>query len=678
MASKDDPTGKSTATLREQAEGLLRASPQELARIPSSDLPELVHELQVYHAEIEIQNEELRDAQIDLAEARDRYSNLFEFAPVAYFTVDRDGRVTNANLTAAALLGVDRGRLLEARFSDFVAREAQDTWYRHRRAVFAGDSKQTCELAILTAGGTRLVADLESVPYGSEPDRECRTAAIDVTGLHDARAALRQNERRLRRLLDAIPHGVYEIDTAGRITFANPAFSLLTGETVDDLIGVSVFDLAADADESRERARYFARILRDQPPPTPYPGKVRTADGDIFDVEIAWDYERNEDGEVTGYINIVTDVTARNRAEQDLRGLNEALEQRVADRTAELGRTLHEFRTLADNVPALFSYVDSSLRYTYVNRKYAEIFERPASSIIGEKVETIVDGAWYAQVEPYIKKALQGEKNRHQIKIESPAGPLHLDVTRVPDFNASGKVIGFFTLAHDVTELTETRAMLTEQSARLRELMGRLIDTQERQARLIARDLHDVFGQQLASVNLELARIERDMGSQRHGTDGLKAVRDRIGQLGDDLQKLSRQLHPAILSDLGLAAALKRECALFSEQHGVPVRFSGEADLTGLAEESSLALYRIAQEALRNIGRHASAREVTVTLVRDRRDVVLTVVDAGDGFDLKYARRKGGLGLVSMEERALLVGGALKIESEPGRLTTVEARIPIA
>jgi signal transduction histidine kinase len=159
-------------------------------------------------------------------------------------------------------------------------------------------------------------------------------------------------------------------------------------------------------------------------------------------------------------------------------------------------------------------------------------------------------------------------------------------------------------------------------------------------------------------------------------TNRLADIGKKISQLADGIHRASRQLHPAILEELGLETALREECENLSTQLGIPVSFEVEKVPGSLADEVSLCLYRVAQESFRNIAKHAKAGPVRVRLTGVPAGVRLRIEDSGNGFDLEDARRKGGLGLISMEERVRLVHGKLTIHSEPGKGTTVEVFVP--
>lgn len=190
-----------------------------------------------------------------------------------------------------------------------------------------------------------------------------------------------------------------------------------------------------------------------------------------------------------------------------------------------------------------------------------------------------------------------------------------------------------------------------------RRLAGQLIAAQEEERRRIARELHDDFSQRLAA-----AAIAAGQGQQ-------ETVRERIGELASELHTLSRRLHPAMLEDLGLEAAIAAECRASFERGGPPVDFTVDGPLPETNAEVNLTLYRVVQESLRNVARHANAQQVTVRLG----PYAIAIADDGDGFD--PAAHAPGLGLASMEERVRLLGGSWSLSSAPGQGTRIEVRM---
>ena len=205
---------------------------------------------------------------------------------------------------------------------------------------------------------------------------------------------------------------------------------------------------------------------------------------------------------------------------------------------------------------------------------------------------------------------------------------------------------------------------------------GRRVAVEEEARRRIAREIHDDLGQRLAALGLELRVARRKFpedAPQRHELD---AVSGSLAELAEDLRRLSHDLHPAVLERSGLAEALRDHCAEVERRHGLPVRLSLRA-AGPFPPDLTLGFYRIAQEALANIVRHAGARSVQVTLWTDGGDAHLRVVDDGAGFDPAAARGSGGLGLSSLDERARLLGGRCHVASNPGAGTRIEVAVPM-
>ncbi len=206
---------------------------------------------------------------------------------------------------------------------------------------------------------------------------------------------------------------------------------------------------------------------------------------------------------------------------------------------------------------------------------------------------------------------------------------------------------------------------------------NRLIAGEEKARRRIARQLHDDHCQRLAAVSFELQAVRGQLAEEDPRRSGLDAVSVGLAELGEDLRRLSHDLHPAILERRGLAEALRDGCGEIERRHGLPVRLSLHGDEGPLPPDIALGLYRIAQEALANTVRHAVAWSAHVTLRIAAGEAHLSVADDGAGFDPEEARRTGGLGLASIEERAGLLGGRCRIASAPGAGTAIDVTVPL-
>jgi signal transduction histidine kinase len=221
-------------------------------------------------------------------------------------------------------------------------------------------------------------------------------------------------------------------------------------------------------------------------------------------------------------------------------------------------------------------------------------------------------------------------------------------------------------------DVTERRRIEEE----MRGLSGRLISAQEDERARIASALHDDVTQRLALLAIETGRNESSF-AESASKQFLRSMRKHLEQLSEDVHALCYALHPVILQDLGLSEALRAECERFNSAEALLVDFKAGDFLDDPPRPVALCLYRVAQEALRNIARHSHASSTEVSLRSADGGVQLTVRDNGIGFDPKQKRDRPSLGQASMRERLSLIGGTLHIESAPGRGTTVLAWAPL-
>ena len=222
----------------------------------------------------------------------------------------------------------------------------------------------------------------------------------------------------------------------------------------------------------------------------------------------------------------------------------------------------------------------------------------------------------------------------------------------------------------------ESEAALRGSYGRVRELAGKLITAQELERSRIARDLHDDLSQQLAALSISISKLRRGSSEPSELNDALRALQERTVAVVDHVRDLSHDLHPATLHHVGLVPALRTHCADVARQHSLEVRFSADGALAPLPRDVTVCLYRIVQEGLRNVATHAGVRDASVSLTQTPDLVELTIVDYGRGFDLDGGAARGGLGLLSIEERARLVGGIVKITSTPDRGTALHVKVP--
>jgi signal transduction histidine kinase len=241
------------------------------------------------------------------------------------------------------------------------------------------------------------------------------------------------------------------------------------------------------------------------------------------------------------------------------------------------------------------------------------------------------------------------------------------------------------SIVRDVTDqqraalaLKESQRKLHQSHTQVRSLLGRLIDVQESERRRISRELHDDLSQKIATLSISISRLKRQLPlTDTRLIAELDDLRHQTNSLTNEIRRLSHQLHPAVLEHLGLVTALESYIGNFKDEEKIDVRLTAEIGDERVPFQTSICIYRVAVEALRNVSRHSGAAAAAISLKRDNGSLELRVSDSGKGFDVDGFRRGGGLGLVSIEERLRLLQGSCEIHSSPEKGTTLVARVPL-
>ena len=256
-----------------------------------------------------------------------------------------------------------------------------------------------------------------------------------------------------------------------------------------------------------------------------------------------------------------------------------------------------------------------------------------------------------------------------------------------PYFKPGGKPDRLMGVSIDITErkkMEETLRMsevnLRNNQKDLQTLAGRLISVKEEELSRLSRELHDDLTQRLAVLAIEAGKLELhflEESSPPESIQKVSKIKEQLIKISEDIHRISRQLHPTILDDLGLVRAIEAECKALSKREGIEIIFTSEDVPDRLPTDVPLCLYRIVQEGLNNCICHSGTKSCKVILKGSEDKVSLTVKDFGRGFDPVAVRDKPGLGLSSMRERVQLVGGNFKVDSQPGRGTSVHVNIPL-
>ncbi len=364
--------------------------------------------------------------------------------------------------------------------------------------------------------------------------------------------------------------------------------------------------------------------------------------------------------------------------------------------------------------PVGLCYFDTNLKYRYINEWLARINGLPVVAHLGKTIDELLkevaDG-----VVPQLRHVLQtGEPIiEGTVEAETPAHPgeqRHYMHNFYPDTRQDGTVSGVSCVVQDITdrqraeealreahEQLEARVQDRTQDLRLvnealkaqekelrknaesmRKLTGKLIAAQDDERRRIARELHDDLTQNLAALANDVGKLEqRAEAAEGTDIDGLLKIKERIMELSENVHSLSRQLHPSIVEDLGIADALRSLCEELERNEGVRIDCAVGGVPADISKGHALCIYRVAQEALRNVVKHSRATQTQVHLHSKRGTLQLIVRDDGIGFNMNKEKNRIGLGLHSIEERVWLAGGTLRVETGPGDGTVISVSIPL-
>ena len=224
--------------------------------------------------------------------------------------------------------------------------------------------------------------------------------------------------------------------------------------------------------------------------------------------------------------------------------------------------------------------------------------------------------------------------------------------------------------------LEQNQALLQQHQVEIRALNEQLIKKQEAERMRIAGELHDGILQQITSLTLRLGKVRNQMPPDSEAKVTVAALQQQLIQIGTDIRHVSHELHPALLQESGLPAALCAYCEEFSNVRGLLVSCEAEPSVGEMSPGAALCLYRIAQEALGNAAKYSKAKKVEVRLSRADDRVRLSVSDDGVGCDAGQIGKSGGLGVINMRERVLQLNGTFEFDSEPGQGTTVRVTVP--
>jgi two-component system sensor histidine kinase UhpB len=463
-----------------------------------------------------------------------------------------------------------------------------------------------------------------------------------------------------RRMAESASDLIAVLDPRGRRVYANPALMRLLG-AAGSLVGTESFQDVHPEDRGRIE-KLFAQTVAD--------GIGRRAEyrfllpgGEVRHFESQGNTIPGADGRVKLVVVMSRDVTERRRIEDDLRAREVQLQE--AQAVGNLGSWELDLRS------GRIWWSDQLRRIFGVDERHVPTLESHLASVHPEDRAALDEASRAALA--------SGRVYDKPYRILRPDGG-----TRVifnsgrMERDADGRPARLLGVCMDITDKTWIERRARSVADRLRSVSRRLVEVQEAERRLLARELHDRVGQSLTALGLNLRVIASELGTESGQAvmarmeDCMRLVEDTVGAMRD----VMGELRPQALDDYGLLAALRSHVAAFSARTGIHVAVQGAGEPGGVPKDAELALFRIAQEALNNVAKHSRATAVKVAFDCDGGEAVLALSDDGIGFDPAQDAARAGWGLVIMRERAESIGASFELDAAPGRGVRIAVRCP--
>lgn len=597
------------------------------------------------------------DEQLRTSEARLR--TVIESIPFDLFLIGRDGRYEMQNPTSRKRWG----EVIGLRPED-VATDAASLalWLDNNRRAFSGEILQG-EVSYKHKGKELHLQNIIAPVYDSGEVRGILIVNIDITERKLIEQTLKESEEKYRLLVENAGAVVNVFDEKGKMLFTNQIGARYLARSPEELVGRLLHELFPKeiADEYVERHK---RVIRTGSPEQ-HEDRVETSKG-VHWFRSILDPVRDKDGRAIAVQVVSHDVTELAQAERALR-----------DRDVRL-------RLMIAQIPAVLWTVDRDLRFTSSMGAGLGALGLSPGQVVGKDLYEYfgTDDPNFPPIAMH-RRSLEGDATTYEAHWDHSVWETHTEPLR----DENGDIIGCLAIALDVTERTLAAAELKESGEKLRALAVKLQKVREEQSTVIAREIHDEIGQPLVGLKYDLSFLQRRLDRADDPAERVELenkIQDMFGQIDAAIgivRSLSTQLRPKMLDDLGLVGAIET----FSQDFGRRAGFQCDVNQYGppdfgsdFGPERSTAVFRIFQEILVNIRRHAGATRVWIEL-RDEDDCfILEVRDNGKGIPRDQLKSLEGLGILGMRERALVFGGTVSIDSEPGKGTRVEVKIPLA
>jgi two-component system, NarL family, sensor histidine kinase UhpB len=655
-------------SLRKWAEQTAIGSVPDLKSLSNEEIQLAFHELEVHQVELRMQNEELLRVQIELETSRDRFSSLYDFAPVGYCTINKKGIILEANATLHRLLHMPERALINTNIQHYIQEQEQDRFYLYHRAAIKGSSTQRCELMMGTAENNRFIAQLESriTPGRSNhlwlvvSDISNSRRAAEFTARYEAvvttLAMLEIERNRYRGLFESVPDGYFVTDDMGIILDVNLAGAALVGSTKEQLVGKAlphyVLPDAQPAFINRMNSILLMHTAGSSNNPDEWEVQIQSGKGAPSTVIVSAVLLHEKTDNEVRIRWLIEDITLKKQTEAALQESDTRFHALFKE--SLIGIRLFDLQgnTITSNgaIQEILGYNGEELR----QMPFTQLTDPLDQKQEEELFRSILSG----EIDRYTIEKRCIRKDRQQVWVHQVVF-LVRDVANAASF--------FVSMTEDISERKQMELELVE-------VKRHLIDAPEAERLMLSQDLHDGPMQDLYGVFYNIKSLEGRLSGEDAEIVSSSAI--TINQVVHILRGFAGQLRPPTLKSYGLEKTIRSHAEQFQEDHPeIFLTLDLMPDGNKLPERVSLALFRIYQQSLANILRHAHATRVNIRLILDDQHVQLGIEDNGAGFEVPSRLvdliRNGHYGLVGSAERAEAIGGTLTIDSQPGRGTTI-------
>jgi PAS domain S-box-containing protein len=480
----------------------------------------------------------------------------------------------------------------------------------------------------------------------------------DLQAMVDQRTRqLQHSEARMRAILHASPLGIGVV-VERQLREVNEAMTTITGYSAEEMLGRSARLLyPSEAEFSRVGEEKYAQIR---------------AHG-IGTIETVW---RQKNGASRHILMASAMIDPEDPSLGSSFTAFDITERKLIEEALEANEKF--LRAITDALPCMVSQWDKDGCCRFANRAYQEWFGKTPTQMQGKTIRHVLGEKLFLLNQPHIEAVIRGERQQFERTLKKPSGEIsHLLIDYIPE-HTGDNVIGFYAMVTDVTLVKLAEAKLEESQQLLRQLLIRQDQIRESERNHLARELHDELGQLLTGMHFMVSALQLSANVTTSQTDQFALeLKTYLDQTQAVVRRITRDLHPAQLEE-GLLPALEALATEFSSRSGITCRLTLSGADPQLNITDATSIFRIAQESLTNVARHAQAGSVSMHIESTEEFLNLKIEDDGRGFDTALLRSHGlSFGLIGMHERAALLDATLKIVSTPGYGTNIEVGIPL-